>query len=310
MKRSPILFKFDFCVELNSLVAPIDCQTADIYANVLESAINQGLGEASDAYITRVGDASLTKVDGSTVCGGSLEGQDFINDQTGTTPDLSNPPTTSTSICGVITTEEYECSMDDCLAEIYESIINNLNAYIDDGSLTATIQGISTTRLPSVPELKIATAESGSLSTFNLLLPATMSAQIGESKYAKDGQECVAKTAFATWEIKYNSLYECCAANFGWNLDTCCSDAGGCDAPATASTTTTSTTSGIASSATTTTTPSVKYYATWQSGKLCNVKNTFESWEQTFGSLKECCTKQFAYVYNDCCNSAGMGGCV
>lgn len=69
MDRSPVIFKFEFCLEVGSLLPPIDCQTADIYANVMEDAINQGLGESSDANITRVGDATLTKVDGSTVCG-------------------------------------------------------------------------------------------------------------------------------------------------------------------------------------------------------------------------------------------------
>jgi len=36
MERSPVMFKFDFCFDIGSLLPPIDCQTADIYANVLE----------------------------------------------------------------------------------------------------------------------------------------------------------------------------------------------------------------------------------------------------------------------------------
>ena len=36
MERSPVDFKFDFCLDLADLVPPMDCQTADIYANVME----------------------------------------------------------------------------------------------------------------------------------------------------------------------------------------------------------------------------------------------------------------------------------
>lgn len=49
--RSPVLFKFEFCLDVGSLLPPIDCQTADIYANVMEASINSGLGDASDANI-------------------------------------------------------------------------------------------------------------------------------------------------------------------------------------------------------------------------------------------------------------------
>src|SRR5210317_1662895 len=45
MGRSPVMFKFEFCFDVGSLLPPIDCQTADIYANVLEDAVNLGLGE-------------------------------------------------------------------------------------------------------------------------------------------------------------------------------------------------------------------------------------------------------------------------
>ena len=151
--------------------------------------------------ITRVGDTSLTKVGGSTQCGGSLGGQGFVNDLTGTTPDLTAvSSTSSTSICGVITTESYDCTQDACLTDIYDYIVSGLNGYINSGDLTSTLQSLATTRLPPVPELQIAVAQPGTLNTFNLLLPTTISNQIGELKYAKDGNQCITKTAFATWE--------------------------------------------------------------------------------------------------------------
>lgn len=180
----------------------MDCQTADIYANVMEDVLNDGLGAASDANITRVGDATLTKVDGSTQCGGSLAGQDFINDMTGTAPDMSDLPDISTSVCGVITTESYDCTQDDCLYSIYDSIVASLNSYIDSGGFTAALNELATTRLPPVPELQVAGGETSSLDTFNLLLPTTMSDALGDRKFAKDGQQCVTKTAFPEWETK------------------------------------------------------------------------------------------------------------
>jgi len=250
MGRSPVMFKFDFCIDIGSLLPPIDCQTADIYANVLEDAIKLGLGTASDANITRVGDASLTKVDGSTKCGGSLEGQDFINDLTGTIgqPDLSNLPN-STSVCGLITTESYDCTKDECLNVIYQNIISALSVYVDDGSLTTNLNSLATTRLPPVEELQVADGIPGSLSTYNLLLPTTISSQLGDLKYFKDNDSCGQKTAFTSWETKYDTLLDCCSANFNWKLNECCTEGGGCgsepppvSSTTTAATTTTSTT--------------------------------------------------------------------
>ncbi|KAL7497451.1 hypothetical protein ACHAWT_007422 [Skeletonema menzelii] len=483
MGRSPVMFKFDFCFDVGSLLPPIDCQTADIYANVLEDAINLGLGEGSDANITRVGDASLTKVDGSTQCGGSLEGQDFINDLTGTIgePDLSDLPD-STTVCGVITTESYDCTGDECLSGIYQSIIGSLGVYIDDESLTTNLNSLATTRLPPVQELQVADGITGSLSTYNLLLPTTISSQLGDLKYFKDNDSCGQKTAFASWETKYDTLLDCCSANFNWQLEVCCAEGGGCGSndpsttsatttttdatatttatttenpitsttstvpvtttenpvssttsstvqtttenpatststtsstvqtttenpatststtsstvqtttenPTTSTSTTSSTVQTTTENPTTTTTsstvqtttvvtttpppvlrffadqsfgaeklcdvkplsefesweepyvelkdcctdkfswdyanccageglggcgdppPSVKYYPTWQDGKLCQSKTSFEGWEQTYDTLADCCTSTFAYSYDACCQSDGMGGCI
>jgi hypothetical protein len=459
--RSPVTFKFDFCFDVGALLPPIDCQTADIHANVLEDAINLGLGEGSDANITRVGDASLIKVDGSTQCGGSLEGQDFINDLTGTIgePDLSDLPD-STTVCGVITTESYDCTSDDCLNDIYQTIIGNLGVYLDDGSLTANLNSIATTRLPPVQELQVAAGIAGSLNTYNLLLPSTISSQLGDLKYFKDTDSCSQKTAFASWETKYDTLLDCCTANFNWQLEVCCAEGGGCGSndPSTTSATTTTTEATTTTSATTTENPitsttstipvtttenpattttsstvqtttenpattttsstvqtttenpatttnsstvqtttetpatttttstvqtttvvtttsppvlrfyadqsvgaeklcnlkplsefesweapyeelkdcctdkfswdyakccsgeglggcgdpppTVKYYPTWQDGKLCQSKTSFDEWEQSYDTLADCCTSSFAYAYEACCQSDGMGGCV
>ena len=83
----------------------------------------------------------------------------------------------------------------------------NLNNYINAGEFTDTLQTLATKRLPPVPELQIAEGESGTLNTFNLLLPTTMSSMLGDLKYAVDGQQCVTKTAFTSWEVAVSLLY-------------------------------------------------------------------------------------------------------
>jgi hypothetical protein len=40
--RSPVMFKFEFCVDIKGLVDPPDCQTADIFGNVIGDAVNEG----------------------------------------------------------------------------------------------------------------------------------------------------------------------------------------------------------------------------------------------------------------------------
>ena len=401
MGRSPVMFKFEFCFDVGSLLPPIDCQTADIYANVLEDAVNLGLGEGSDANITRVGEASLTKVDGSTQCGGSLEGQGFINDQTGTIgdPDLSNLPE-STTVCGVISTESYDCTEDECLNVIYQNLVSNLNTYIDDGSFTANLNNLATVRLPPVQELQVADATEESLTTFNLLLPTTISSQLGDLKYFKDNQSCGQKTAFASWEVKYDTLLDCCSANFNWMLEECCNEGGGCglnnepppvsppptplpsvpptsgptspptnlssppvsppptplpsvpptngptspptnpSSPAPSSPSTNAPTplpttplptpnpSNQPTSAPQTPNPTnpnnmpttaptdepvMRYFADQSVGaeQMCSLKplTAFESWETPYTDLKECCTNKFSWDYQNCCSAEGLGGC-
>lgn len=303
MERSPVDFKFDFCLDLADLVPPMDCQTADIYANVIEDVINLALGDDSDANITRLGDVSLGKIDGgagSTTCGGALDGQDFINDSTGTNPDLSNPPS-STTVCGVISSRSYDCSQDDCLMAKYDELVNTMNNYVDDGSMTSTLQSRAHTRLPPVPELKQASTLSGTFTTTNLLLPATISSSLGEAKYFKDNQSCGTKTAFASWEVPFDSLQECCEAHFNWKLDTCCAEGGGCD--------------DVSISDPSFVPVSELFYPTWTTGSLCDRKmeDSFESWEQSYSTLKECCTEHFNWEvskYNECCSTSGLGGCL
>lgn len=45
-----------------------------------------------------------------------------------------------------------------------------------------------------------------------------------------------------------------------------------------------------------------RYYATWTEDAMCSSKlsETFESWEESFGSLEECCEVVFGWAMEDC----------
>lgn len=61
-------------------------------------------------------------------------------------------------------------------------------------------------------------------------------------------------------------------------------------------------------SATTTDVP--RFYPTYISGQLCQSKTPFDSWEEAYGTLKDCCQAHFSIEYEACCSSSKMGGCM
>ncbi|KAL7527011.1 hypothetical protein ACHAWF_001999 [Thalassiosira exigua] len=46
-----------------------------------------------------------------------------------------------------------------------------------------------------------------------------------------------------------------------------------------------------------------RYYATWEPARLCSAKATFDAWEDSYGSLEECCDEVFAWDYAECLKS-------
>jgi hypothetical protein len=313
-----VIFKFEFCVDVQGLVEPHDCQSADIYANVVEEAMNDamdhhhGLSESeldnhgderrsrslhedptsADSMITKVGGVSLSKVSGSTVCGGSLSGQGFVNELTGTVPDTNAARDTTVSICGVITVEEADCVDEVCLTEHYREIAHDLEDFVDHGDLTLAINEHSINRLPPVPELQVVMALPFSLKTDNLLLPATFTVDIN-LKYYQDSNPttCASKAVFTDFEHPYETLHECCEDKFGFNIDRCCADGGGCPEIGVVAAGEITDESGNA----------VRFFPTWEQGKLCDSK-IVDVWELSFASLEECCERQFSYDLDNCLN--------
>ena len=255
--RSPLMFKFDFCVDIQGLVDPHDCQSADVIANVLEDAINDGMyldhhhsralvmtsekGEITtvDANITKIGGVSLIKTPGampadggSTECGGTLAGQSFTNSLTGTTPDIASASNNTHSVCGVITVEEKHCKTEACLTDHYRTIAHELEEFVDLGDLTLAINRRATMRLPPVEALQVVAVVPFTLTTQNLLQPATISGALTLQWYhGSSPHTCNQKSVFSSWEVPFGDLYDCCLAHFGWNtqsIDLCCDQGGGC----------------------------------------------------------------------------------
>ena len=307
VSRSPIMFKFDFCVDIQGLVAPQDCQSADIYANVLEDAIHDGSGQsesesdeqvlfnqrmrllahdpaAADANITKIGDVSLSKVDGSTVCGGPLGGQGFVNDLTGTVPDSEAAEFTVVTVCGVITIKEEECVEESCLNERYTEVVDRLDEFVNNGDFTLAINRRSAVRLPPVPELQSVSGLPNSLTTQNLLLPATITGDLNLRFYqGSDLTTCMEKSIFQTYEDPYDDLQTCCEDNFGWNVPSCCANGGGCPGL------------GIEGGVEVTDADGdvVRFYPTWIRGRLCDSKSSFYAGEASFATLDQCCAEYF-----------------
>merc|ERR1712029_4741 len=250
--------------------------------------------ETTDANITRIGDVSLSKVDGSTVCGGTLAGQGFTNELTGTVADVSSAAGNTVNVCGVITVTEEECAEEECLREHYEGIVAELHEFVNNGDLTLAINRKAMGRLPPVPELQVVNAVNGSLTTQNLLLPGTITGNLDWKFFqGSDLDTCQEKVYFTEGEDHYDNLYDCCLAHFQWNVEDCCGKGKGCPELGIASIEEVVNAEGDV----------VEFYPTWETGRLCDSKpkDDFEAWEATRYPTLELCFEAH-FPNDDSCN--------
>ena len=295
MERSPVMFKFEFCVDIKGLVEPQDCQSADNYANILEDAINAGVNldadsvedqDLTDANITSIGNVTLqSDRSGTTLCGGSLEGEGFTNDKTGIAPDIASAAESVRTVCGVITVEAADCTQEDCLRESYQNITSTMTEYVNNGDFKKYLNKQAETGPPPVPELQRVSGVDASFRTFNLLLPATITGdQIVKYYHGSDLGTCMDKTFFLETEIPYDTLYECCKVAFHYDVRSCCVKGGGCPEL------------NIDMD-------SVEYFPVWSTEKMCDSKPSasFETWETNrFETLDECCDFYFSSEKSKC----------
>jgi len=52
-----------------------------------------------------------------------------------------------------------------------------------------------------------------------------------------------------------------------------------------------------------------RFYPTYITNELCHSKTSFDSWEESYGTLRECCEVFFSFDFEACCSSLDMGGC-
>lgn len=291
MERSPVNFNFEFCVDIGGLVEPLDCQNADIYGTVIESAINEkaSTGTSVDTSVSKVGGSTLEKDKGLTQCGGSLEGQSFTNSLTGSRPDIEGASDATTEVCGTIAVKAGDdCKDEDCLNSQYTDVTKALKDATLDGDLTRTINEMATTRQPPAPELRSATA--ANMTIYGLVMPATITGEF-EMLYffSSEPTTCLEKPKIAVrpHELSYETLDACCEQHFGYNIPRCCSDGGGCSELAEES-------QAVGG-----------YIAAYNQG-TCEYKAKLETWETagSFDSIEDCCKEKFNWKYDDCVDSA------
>ena len=168
-----------------------------------------------------------------------------------------------------------------CLNEHYAAVKEELNRFVDDGDLTLAINRLSTIRLPPVPELLNVIGAPLSLTTQNLVLPATITGDINFKYFRGSNLEtCEEKVVFMPSEVSYEKLHDCCRQHFQWNVNLCCAKGGGCPEISNNSTVQT-----------------VRYYPTWVAGQLCGSKpaDQIQAWEQNYATRNECCANHFNF---------------
>ena len=150
------------------------------------------------------------------------------------------------------------------------------------GDLKATINQKAAVRLPPVPELQDVGVANLTLS--NLLLPPTVTGAFDMRYFhGTDLTTCSAKPtlAFKAGDVQYETLYSCCQQHFNWDVSGCCVNGGGCpELP-------------VADAVD-------GFYPTWTPGELCAYKASFDTWEERFDTLEECCDAKFSWQKKEC----------
>lgn len=128
----------------------------------------------------------------------------------------------------------------------------------------------------------------GSTTTRALLMVSDSLTKSGAQVYHKKGNACEAipHSDQLLSSLVFDSLEECCANTFWFDMDGCMSRSQSEQQPVIP-----------------------RFYPTWIRGELCNSKEVFDDWEDSYLTLKECCESHFSWDMLACCSSSNMGGC-
>ena len=125
-----------------------------------------------------------------------------------------------------------------------------------------------------------------------------------KDQFYRVGDRCVAtqKSKEDKNTVLYSTAFECCANEFWVDIDGCIALSH--DGPGTIATT-----SQPVEAVAATADGKHRFYPTYLPGQLCHLKDTFDSWESSYRTLKECCDAHFPGDRDACCGSLEMGGC-
>jgi hypothetical protein len=106
-------------------------------------------------------------------------------------------------------------------------------------------------------------------------------------------------TSFESWEDSFATLEDCCKIAFSWDVEACM-DSYLAELPSELVKLIASTELSESQYESTPSNSGIMYFASYTEGSLCSTKSaaSFESWEESFSSLEECCEMAFSWDMN------------
>ncbi|KAL3817219.1 hypothetical protein ACHAXA_001711 [Cyclostephanos tholiformis] len=281
--RSPIAFQFEFCVdvsgfefdndELHSSSCPLD------EISIVERELQNGLDCNSTLALVQFGNAILSKVGNDVKCNdgpamtadhsGDLVANKLRRGSTAAAPPSQGDALT---ICGVVVTKETLCGDEACLRERYDKVLGLFEGYLYGDAFAVSLRS------------SLVSAGDGGSPHRAAVDLRTMVEVVASSLTARKLVFPSSALAVVPKEI----------ANAANPAVTIIEDR-----------------QPVKNQGNANSTPPLarRFYPTYMHGRLCRSKSTFDSWEQSYASLRECCESHFSWDLTACCGSLDMGGC-
>ena len=163
IEGSPKEIKFTFSIDIDGVSEPTNCQDTDRIAQAVQDAANVGWNnQDTHAWMTSIGSATLStnSIDGTSECGGSLEGQTYIGNYSPTDKvilDISNKVTMTFDVSA----KSSSCSDDACFTDLYNQLKDSFSIFVGNGLFTTEIAVQAVAQ--GVPFLLIALPDASSL---------------------------------------------------------------------------------------------------------------------------------------------------
>jgi hypothetical protein len=299
--RSPVVFQFEFCVDVSGIafdddehrLTPDYCPSDDI--RFVEREMRSGLGINSTLALVRFGNAILSGAeddvkcdDGPTTTMAVRTGDVVTNMLRRGTATVAAATSTrgryTLTICGVVVTRVAPppCIDEACLKDKYDTVIGPFGGHLYGDMFASSLRSTSASlgngdksHHRAVIDMRNVEVVTSSLTTRKLMFSS--SAGVASSK---DVVTDVTTEDPAMIEVRPQLRPHAKKEEKDDATDTPHHPR----APH-------------------------RYYPTYVRGKLCQSKSTFDSWEQSHATLRECCDSHFSWDLTACCGSLDMGGC-